>query len=170
MVLQEVEQPRGRSVGDAAVTAMRQAGYTVIDGSMQKINGQDAHVGLYRGSAKGAGKVMMRAAHISVGRQLYVVAGFAPESEFALVDRDIQPSVQTFRQLSMSEASNVRPNRTRLLRRPPGRFVAIDCRATEQGFHQCGDAGDHERSRSEHAAAARRSRQDRHRRMITVNS
>ena len=111
MVLQEVEQPRGRSVGDAAVMAMRQAGYTVVDGSMQKINGQDAHVGLYRGTAKGAGKVMMRAAHIAVGRQLYVVAGFAPESEFALVDRDIAPSVQTFRQLSMSEASSVRPNR-----------------------------------------------------------
>lgn len=111
MVLQEVEQPRGRSIGDAAVAAMRQAGYTVVDGTMQTINGQDAHVGLYRGNAKGAGKVMMRAAHIAVGRQLYVVAGFAPEAEFALVDRDIQPSVQTFRQLSAQEASNVRPNR-----------------------------------------------------------
>jgi predicted Zn-dependent protease len=111
MVLQEVEQPRGRSIGDAAVMAMRQAGYTVVDGAMQQINGQDAHVGLYRGTAKGAGKVMMRAAHISIGRQLYVVAGFAPEAEFGLVDRDIQASVQTFRQLSMSEASNVRPNR-----------------------------------------------------------
>lgn len=111
MVLQEVEQPRGRSIGDAAVGAMRQAGYSVIDGSMLKINGNDAHVGLYRGNAKGAGKVMMRAAHIAIGRQLYVVAGFAPESEFTLVDRDIQPSVKTFRQLSMQEASNVRPNR-----------------------------------------------------------
>ena len=111
MVLQEVEQPRGRSIGDAAVMAMRQAGYTVVDGTIQKINGQDAHVGLYRGNAKGAGKVMMRAAHIAVGRQLYVVAGFAPEAEFGLVDRDIQAAVQTFRQLSVSEASNVRPNR-----------------------------------------------------------
>jgi predicted Zn-dependent protease len=119
MVLQEVEQPRLRqgsggqaqSIADAAVAAMRQAGYTVVDGAMQTINGQDAHVGLYRGTAKGAGKVMMRAAHIAVGRQLYVIAGFAPEAEFALVDRDIQASAQTFRQLSVSEASNVRPNR-----------------------------------------------------------
>ena len=77
----------------------------------RRSTGSDAHVGLYRGNAKGAGKVMMRAAHIAVGRQLYVVAGFAPEAEFALVDRDIQPSVQTFRQLTMQEASNVRPNR-----------------------------------------------------------
>jgi predicted Zn-dependent protease len=119
MVLQEVEaSPRqgyggqaARTIGDVAVEAMRKAGYTVVDGTMQKINGHDAHVGLYRGTAKGAGKVMMRAAHIAIGRQLYVVAGFAPEVDFALVDRDILPSVQTFRQLSMQEASNVRPNR-----------------------------------------------------------
>jgi predicted Zn-dependent protease len=111
MVLQEVEQPRGQSLGDAAVAAMRQAGYTVVDGTMQKIDGHDAHVGLYRGNAKGAGKVMMRAAHVAMGRQLYVVAGFAPEADFALVDRDIQAAVQTFRQLSIQEASNVRPNR-----------------------------------------------------------
>jgi predicted Zn-dependent protease len=119
MVLQEVEATlrqgyggqAARSIGDVAVEAMRKAGYAVVDGTMQKINGHDAHVGLYRGTAKGAGKVMMRAAHIAIGRQLYVVAGFAPEAEFSLVDRDILPSLQTFRQLSMQEASNVRPNR-----------------------------------------------------------
>ena len=111
MVLQEVEQLRGRSIGDTAVAAMRQAGYSVMDGTMLKINGNDAHVGVYRGNAKDVGKVVMRAAHIQVGRQLYVVAGFAPEKEFDVVDRDIQPSVRTFRQLSMQEASNVRPNR-----------------------------------------------------------
>jgi predicted Zn-dependent protease len=111
MVLQEVEQPRGRSVADAAIDAMRKAGYTVADGGVQRINGNEAHVGLYRGTAKGAGKVLMRAAHILVGRQMYVVAGFAPEKEFDLVDRDIQPAIQTFRQLSVQEASNIRPNR-----------------------------------------------------------
>jgi len=119
MVLQQVEQPLGqgyrpqatRAIADVAIEAMRKAGYSSVDGTMQKINGSDAYIGLYRGNAKGAGKVMMRAAHIAVGRELYVVAGFAPEAEFAQVDRDIQPSVQTFRQLSMQEASNVRPNR-----------------------------------------------------------
>jgi predicted Zn-dependent protease len=111
MVLQEVEQPRGRSISDAAVAAMRNAGYTVVDGRVDRINGNEAHVGLYRGSAKDVGKVLMRAAHIAVGRQLYVVAGFAPEKEFDQVDKDILPSVQTFRQLSTAEASAVRPNR-----------------------------------------------------------
>lgn len=119
MVLQEVEQPRlsgqragGQgSVGDVAVAAMRAAGYSVVDGRIEQINGQPAHVGLYRGTAKGTGKVMMRAAHIAVGRQMYVVAGFAPEAEFNFVDRDLVPAIQSFRTLSAAEASSVRPNR-----------------------------------------------------------
>lgn len=111
MVLQEVEQARGQSLGDAAVASMRSAGYTVVDGRIDKINGNDAHVGLYRGNAKDVGKVLMRAAHIALGRQLYVVAGFAPEKEFDQVDKDILPSVQTFRQLSAAEASRIQPNR-----------------------------------------------------------
>jgi predicted Zn-dependent protease len=111
MVLQQVEQPRGRSISDAAVAAMRSSGYTVVDGGVDRINGNEAHVGLYRGSAKDVGKVLMRAAHIAVGSQLYVVAGFAPENEFDQVDKDILPSVRTFRQLSPAEASAVRPNR-----------------------------------------------------------
>lgn len=116
MVLQEVEQPGqlrqgGRSLGDAAVAAMRRSGYTAVDGQLERVNGNDAYVGLYRGTAKDVGKVLMRAAHISIGRQMYVVAGFAPEAEFPLVDREIMPSVQSFRQLSPSEASNIRPNK-----------------------------------------------------------
>ena len=121
MVLQEVEQTRllrqgsggqgGQSLAEAAIAAMRNAGYTVVDGHLDRINGNEAHVGVYRGNAKDVGKVLMRAAHIAVGRQLYVVAGFAPEKEFDAVDKDILPSVQTFRQLSAAEASAVRPNR-----------------------------------------------------------
>ena len=101
----------GRSIGDAAVAAMRQAGYTVVDGRIDRINGNEAHIGLYRGEAKDVGKVLMRAAHIAIGRQLYVVAGFAPEKEFEQVDKDILPAVQTFRQLSTAEAAAIRPNR-----------------------------------------------------------
>jgi predicted Zn-dependent protease len=111
MVLQEVEQPRSRSVGDVALEAMRKAGYTLVDGRLERISGFEAHVGLYRGTAKDVGKVQMRAAHIALGRQMYVVAGFAPEAEFAVVDRDITSSMQTFRQLSAAEASRVQPNR-----------------------------------------------------------
>ncbi len=112
MVLQEVERPRSSSsLGDVATASMRAAGYAVVDGRSEQINGQAAHVGLYRGTAKGTGKVMMRAAHIALGRQFYVVAGFAPEAEFDLVDRDVLGSIQSFHQLSAAEASRVQPNR-----------------------------------------------------------
>jgi predicted Zn-dependent protease len=120
MVLQEVEQPRGRSVGDVAMEAMRRAGYSVVEGDFEKINGNDAHVGVYRGTAKDVGKVTMRAAHIQVGRQIYVVAGFAPEKEFEQADREIAPAIRTFRQLTMQEASNVRPNRLDFYTVQPG--------------------------------------------------
>jgi predicted Zn-dependent protease len=118
MVLQEVDRTQlqgfgsqGRSIGDVAIGAMKKAGYSAVDGSLLKINGNDAYVGLYHGTAKDVGKVTMRAAHIAIGRQIYVVAGFAPEKEFEQVDRDIKPALETFRQLTMQEASNVRPNR-----------------------------------------------------------
>ena len=122
MVLQEVEQPRiqgqsspgsSRSVGDVAVAAMRNAGYTMVEGRIGQIDGHEAHIGLYRGNAKGTskGKVLMRAAHISMGRQMYVVAGFAPEAEFQQVEREILPAMQSFRTLTAVEASHVQPNR-----------------------------------------------------------
>ncbi len=121
MVLQEVERPAGRpgygspltqqSIADTAIAVMRRAGYAPVDGSYERINGHDAYVGRYRGTAKDVGKVEMRAAHIGVGRQLYVVAGFAPEKEFDIVDREIAPAVKSFRQLSAQEAASIRPNR-----------------------------------------------------------
>jgi predicted Zn-dependent protease len=111
MVLQEVERQGNPPLGELAVAVMRRGGYTVVDGRVDRVNGNDAHIGLYRGDAKDVGKVIMRAAHIAVGRQIYVVAGFAPEKEFEQVDKDILAAVQTFRQLSPAEASRIRPNR-----------------------------------------------------------
>jgi predicted Zn-dependent protease len=128
MVLQEVEQSPvlrqgsagGRSIGETAVAVMRRAGYTAVDGRVDRVNGNEAHIGLYRGTAKDVGPVLMRAAHIATGRQLYVVAGFAPQKEFEQVDKEISPALQTFRQLSAAEASSVRPNRIDLYVVKPG--------------------------------------------------
>lgn len=119
MVLQEVERPvrqasagqGGQALGDIATAAMIKSGYKVVDGQMERVNGLDAYVGTYRGDVKGTGKVLMRAAHISLGRQVFVVAGLAPEAEFSLVDRELTPAVRSFRELSRDEASRIRPNR-----------------------------------------------------------
>ena len=128
MVLQEASSAgqagarvsASRSIADVAVEMMRKAGYTAVDGTVQRINGNEAYVGVYRGSAKDVGQVTMRAAHIAVGRQVYVVAGFAPDADFALTDREIGPAVQSFRQLSAQEASAIRPNRLQFYTVKPG--------------------------------------------------
>jgi predicted Zn-dependent protease len=53
----------------------------------------------------------MRAAHIIQGRQVYVVAGFAPEAEYGTIDRDVAQSLRSFRELSTREAAEIRANR-----------------------------------------------------------
>ncbi len=111
MMLQQVDQPRGRTLAEMAIAEMRGAGYKVEDGQAVQVNGLDAYVGRYRGSVKSLGKVVMHAAHVQVGRQVYVVAGLAPEADFDLADKRIAPSINSFRELTRSEADSVRPNR-----------------------------------------------------------
>lgn len=112
MLLQQVAQPRGTSIEQVAYSAMQSAHYTEVSGGQRtRIGGLDAYEAVYRGNLSGVGRVMMRSAHIAMGRQIYVVAGFAPEKEFELADRDFQPSVRSFREISQSEASQIRPNK-----------------------------------------------------------
>jgi predicted Zn-dependent protease len=111
MVLQQIDQPRGRTLAEMATAEMRGAGYKVEDGQATKVNGLDAYVGRYRGSVKGLGKVVMHAAHVRVGRQVYVVAGLAPEADFDRADKHIAPAIDSFRELGRSEAAQVQPNR-----------------------------------------------------------
>lgn len=49
----------------AADRHMRGAGYRLVDGSAETINGLDAFVGTYQGNASGVGKVTARGAHIA---------------------------------------------------------------------------------------------------------
>lgn len=111
MVLQQVDQPRGRSLGDVATSAMTGAGYTAVSGSDARINGLDAHVGIYRGSMNAVGQVTMRAVHIRVGRDVYAVAGLTPAAQFARIDPQLDASCRSFHELSREEASRVTPNR-----------------------------------------------------------
>lgn len=110
MLLQLVMQPRGRTIEEVALDAMRRAGYRAIDGAREQLNGLDAYVGLYRGSLSGVGRVTMRAAHVAIGRQVYVVAGFAPEAAFERIDGDVTPAIRSFKELSAQDAAAVRPN------------------------------------------------------------
>ncbi len=111
MLLQLVDQPRGRTLEDIAAASMSSAGFRRVDGQPTRISGLDAYVGVYGGSLRNIGRVMVRAAHVAHGREVYFVAGFAPEAEFASLDGVIAESLRSFRELSRDEAAAIRPNR-----------------------------------------------------------
>jgi predicted Zn-dependent protease len=112
MLLQLVNQSTsGRTIEDVATRSMRSAGFRQSNGQQTTINGLDAYVGTYAGSLQGIGKVVMRAAHVLQGRQVYILAGFAPQPSFEQIDPAITRSIESFRELNRDEADNVRPNR-----------------------------------------------------------
>jgi predicted Zn-dependent protease len=112
MLFQLVNQTQqGQSIEDIAVRSMNGAGFRRSDGQATNINGLDAYVGVYSGNLQGFGRVVMRAAHVLQGRQVYMLAGFAPKESFDRVDGQITKSIQSFRELTRDEADNVRPNR-----------------------------------------------------------
>ena len=114
MLLQLVQEPQGRTVEEIAVRGMQRAGFRLVQGQPQNINGLDAHVGVYQGSMEGLGSVVVRAAHITHDRNAYVLAGIAPRNDFQAADREFAASIGSFRALSRSEAANIRPNRVDL--------------------------------------------------------
>jgi predicted Zn-dependent protease len=111
MLLQLVDRPRGRGLEDVATSSMTSAGFRREDGQPTTINGLDAFVGTYRGTLRNVGRVLVRAAHIAHARDVYFVAGFAPEAEFPAVDRAVVAALESFRELGRSEADAIRPNR-----------------------------------------------------------
>jgi predicted Zn-dependent protease len=111
MLLQHVDRPAGRTLEDVAVGSMNAARFRRVEGQMTSLNGADAYVGMYQGELSGLGRVVMRAAHIQHGRQVFLLAGFAPEPEFPRVDREVAAAIQSYRPLTPREADEIRPNR-----------------------------------------------------------
>ncbi len=111
MLLQMVDQPRGRTIEEIAVRSMTAARFKRLEGQPTDLNGLAAHVGVYQGTIDGIGEVTMRAAHIASGRQVYLLGGFAPRDQFARIDRQIDTAIRSYRPLSSSEAAGIRPNR-----------------------------------------------------------
>jgi predicted Zn-dependent protease len=112
MLLQIVQQPRGRDITEIAVNHMSGSGFTRVSGERTRISGLDAHLGVYRGSLQGLGRVLMRAGHIVMpDRTVYVLAGFAPEARYDRIQPVVTASIRSFRELSRAEAAGIRPNR-----------------------------------------------------------
>lgn len=93
-----------------APAGMAQAGWRQISGSRSTINGLDAYVGTYEGSANNTA-VTIRAAHVRAGNQTYIIAGIAPSNEFAASEQTFSSAIGTFRALSTQEADRIQPSR-----------------------------------------------------------
>jgi len=111
MVMQAAALARGASLSDGAARHMRGLGFKLESGLVDTVSGRDAFVGVYTGKAKGVGDVRVRAAHVTIGRQVFMLAGVAPAAEFGRLDAEFTRALASFRELSGSEAATVRPNR-----------------------------------------------------------
>jgi predicted Zn-dependent protease len=110
MVLQAADTARTASLTDGATRHMKGLGFKLESGAIAQVAGHDAFAGLYTGKARGVGQVRLRAVHVPVGRQVYMLAGIAPDTDFARVDAEFTQTLDSFRELSSSEAAAIRPN------------------------------------------------------------
>ena len=114
VLLQVVERPQGRTIEEIAARNMQRSGLREMSGGATKINGLDAYLGTYQGSLGRIGGVTMRAAHIQMGRSVYLIGGFAQPQLYPKVEQELAGSVRSFRELSRGETDNIRPNRIAL--------------------------------------------------------
>ena len=111
LILQVVQKPEGGDIRQIALGHMQRAGFQSGSGDRTTINGLDAFVGTYQGQLEGLGPVVSRAAHISHGGRVFMVAGLAATDGFRRYDAAFSSSIGTFRALSAAEAESIRPNR-----------------------------------------------------------
>jgi predicted Zn-dependent protease len=114
VLLQAVQRPMGREIDEIAQRSMIGAGLRMVDGNRTSINGLDAFVGTYEGSLQSLGRVTIRAAHIVRDRDIWLLAGIAPQDAYNGVEPELNKSVTSFRALTSGEAEAIRPNRVRL--------------------------------------------------------
>jgi predicted Zn-dependent protease len=110
MLLQLVPNPSG-SIQQIAQSTMANAGFRQLEGERATLNGLDAYVGTYQGAMQGLGNVVTVAAHVVHEGKVYMLAGLAPPNQFPGVQAEFVNSIRSFRELSRSEAANIRPNR-----------------------------------------------------------
>jgi len=119
MILQLVPNASG-SIEQVARATMANAGFQQVNGDRARVNGLDAYVGTYQGQLQGLGNVVTLAAHIVHDRNVYLFAGIAPPNLYDAAQRQFSESIRSFRELSPTDAANIRPNRIDLYTVRPG--------------------------------------------------
>jgi predicted Zn-dependent protease len=120
MLLQHVERPTGSTLEEIATRSMTSARFRRVSGDSTSLNGADAYLGLYEGELDGLGRVVMRAAHIQQGRQVFLLGGLAPQAEFARIAQVVLDAIRSYRPLSAREADAIRPNQLAFYTVRPG--------------------------------------------------
>jgi len=110
MLLQLAPNASG-SVENTARRSMAEAGFRLLNGDAGRINGLDAFVGVYQGVNENTANMAVEAAHIRAGNNTYILAGIATPNAFNGARSTFQSSIQSFRQLSASEAERLQPDR-----------------------------------------------------------
>src|SRR5678816_3876036 len=111
MLLEQVRMPRGNGAENIAQAQMQNAGFRMLSGSRDQVNGLEAFIGLYQGSLEGLGNVRMRAAHIVHNGNVYLVAGFSAPNIFDPLDSAMLASIRSFKPLTAADAAAIHPNR-----------------------------------------------------------
>jgi predicted Zn-dependent protease len=109
MILQLAERTAG-SIEQVATSQMREGGWRQVSGQRTQVNGLDAYVGTYEG-VSGETPVIVQAAHVRSGNQVFVVAGIATPQVFQSASRTFSSAIGSFRALSQQEADRIQANR-----------------------------------------------------------
>jgi predicted Zn-dependent protease len=117
--LSVVPPEQGRSPAEAAENIARQQGTQFVSGGAERINGNQAFLGIYRVETESGG-IGVAAAFVSYGGHLYRTAGLAPESSFSRYSRSMNTVLRSFRELTDKRLLSVQPDRMKIYRAGKG--------------------------------------------------
>ena len=109
----------GQSPTDVARKIAQSQGTQFVSGGAERINGNQAFLGLYRVQSE-SGNIGVAAAFVSYGNRMYQLAGMAPETAFSSYSRSMSAVLRSFRELTDQRLLAVQPDRMKLHRARKG--------------------------------------------------
>jgi predicted Zn-dependent protease len=103
-----------RNIEDIATRSMAAAGLRAVSGSRTTIHGLDVFVGTYQGALQSTGRVTIRAAHVALDQDVYLLAGIASPDSYDSLEPTFTRTIESFRSMTRGEAEGIRPNHVSL--------------------------------------------------------
>lgn len=111
IALQIVPNPSGLTLEDLAYSSMTKAGFTRVAGGMTRMNGLQAYLGAYESRTESGAVSRVRAAHVSLERQVLLVAGVASQAKYGQAEPLFNDTLASVAPVSAAEAARIKPNR-----------------------------------------------------------